>query len=389
MTRVSRGKVKKRTWTWQGKKRTAWYFDVISNGERVRRQYASQTEAETELDNFREEQRNPKPAASIDAAPALTLKQAVERYLAAKARKRTVAEDKRHFEHLKTVFGADTPLQEITTAKISAYRDVRLATVSEHTGRPLSVARVNRPLQALRHLFRLAHEEWELIGSVPKVKLRKEPQGRLRWLEPGEEVRLLDACRKSKNKQLAALVTVAMETGLRRGELLGLTWDRVDMTRGVLRLEVTKSGKRREVPMRQVVYNTLASLPGVHEGQVWRAGSIRTAFENAVAEARIEDLHFHDLRHHFASWYVMRGGQLAALQQILGHATLAMTMRYSHLSPQHLRDEMTRTQRRETVPIEPETAVVVSAGTALKTAQERHKNLQEDSKALRVSGNLA
>jgi len=60
MATVSRGKVKKRMWTWQGKKRTAWYFDVISNGERVRRQYSSQTEAETELDAFREEQRNPK-----------------------------------------------------------------------------------------------------------------------------------------------------------------------------------------------------------------------------------------------------------------------------------------------------------------------------------------
>ena len=118
------------------------------------------------------------------------------------------------------------------------------------------------------------------------------------------------------------------------------------MTRGVLRLEVTKSGRRREVPMRQAVYNVLAALPGEHEGRVWAEGSIRSAFENAVAAARLDDFHFHDLRHTFASRFVMEGGSLPALQQILGHATLAMTMRYSHLSPRHLRDEIEKTSRR-------------------------------------------
>ena len=185
----------------------------------------------------------------------------------------------------------------------------------------------------------------ELLAAVPKIRLEKEPQGRIRWLEPDEEARLLDACSKSQTKHLLALVTVAMETGLRKGELFDLTWAQVDMSRGVIRLEVTKSGKRREVPMRQVVYNALSELPGPHEGRVWPAGSIRTAFENSVEAANLDSpLHFHDLRHHFASWYVMRGGSVPALQQILGHATLAMTMRYSHLSPKHLRDEMSRTE---------------------------------------------
>jgi integrase len=236
----------------------------------------------------------------------------------------------------------------------------------------LTAAAVNRPLAVLRHLLRLAHEEWEIISSVPRIKLEREPQGRIRWLEADEEVRLLAACAKSQNKRLAAIVTVAMETGLRRGELLGLTWDRVDMTRGVLRLEVTKSGRRREVPMRQVVYNALAALPGAHEGRVWRVGSIRTAFENAVTEAKLDSpFHFHDLRHHFATGYVMRGGALPALQQILGHATLAMTMRYSHLSPKHLREEMTRTERAVTTP---------------DRAQGR---AHEPSQLVGVSGNLA
>ena len=69
--------------------------------------------------------------------------------------------------------------------------------------------------------LRLAHDEWEVLAAVPKIRLEKEPQGRIRWLEPDEEARLLAACVGSQNKQLAAIVTVAMETGLRRGELRG------------------------------------------------------------------------------------------------------------------------------------------------------------------------
>jgi site-specific recombinase XerD len=98
--------------------------------------------------------------------------------------------------------------------------------------------------------------------------------------------------------------------------------------------------------MRQGVYDVLASLPGDREGRVWPAGDVRTAFENAVAEAKLDDFHFHDCRHHFASWFVMRGGSLQALKEILGHATLAMTMRYAHLAPEHLRSEVVKTERR-------------------------------------------
>jgi integrase len=347
MTRVSRGTIRKRSWKWKGRNRVAYFFDVVSNGVRERRQYASQAEAETALDQHREEQRNPQSAAPIKAAPALTLGQAVERYVAAKTRKRTVSEDKRQLEHLKTVFGADTPLAEITAAKISEYKAGRLGKKSERTGRVLTAAAVNRPLALLRHLLRLAHEEWEQLEAVPRIRLEKEPQGRIRWLEPDEEARLLAACAKSQNKELLAIVTVALETGLRKGELLGLTWDRVDMSRGVLRLEVTKSGKRREVPMRQAVYDVLAAIPEKERvGRVWRSGNIRTAFERAVAAAKLDDeFTLHCCRHHFASWFVMRGGNIVALQELLGHASLSMTRRYSHLAPDHLRSEVAKTEK--------------------------------------------
>ena len=213
----------------------------------------------------------------------ITFGQAIEEYCKAKARKKSLAHDRLYLGELKAAFGADTLLIEITAARINGWKNAKLSTKCARTGREYSAASINRPLAALRHLLQLAHEQqWATLTAVPKIRLEEEPEGRIRWLEPDEETRLLEACRKSKNRELVAVVTVALETGLRRGELLGLTWDRVDLSRGVIRLEVTKSGRRRELP---------------------------------------------------------------ALQKILGHADLKMTLRYARLAPHYLRDEIARTER--------------------------------------------
>jgi len=90
---------------------------------------------------------------------------------------------------------------------------------SGYAGR-LTAAAVNRPLAILRHLLQLAMEDWEVLDRVPRIKLEKEPEGRVVWLKPDEEQRLLDACRASRTKHLADLVTVALESGLRRGNCL-------------------------------------------------------------------------------------------------------------------------------------------------------------------------
>ena len=132
---------------------------------------------------------------------------------------------------------------------------------------------------------------------------------------------------------------------MRYGEIMGMEWERVDLSRGVIRLELTKSGRRREVPMRQAVYDVLARRPGERAGRVWPDHSIRTAWETAVERAKLDDWHFHDCRHHFASWFIMRGGNLLALSKILGHAKVSMTEKYAHLAPDHLRAEITRTER--------------------------------------------
>ena len=349
-------KIRQRTWRVRGQrtKRKAWGFVTVENGNQVRCFKAEWTKEDAEnalAARLLKIDQEPKVKAA-----GLTLAQAAERYLATKARKRSLAKDRRTLEHFKSMFGADAALADITASRISEYKAQRLAATSvrrkdaQGNGTLLSAAAVNRPLALLRHLLRLAHEEWEVLPAVPRIKLEKEPEGRIRWLgeqAPDEEARLLAACAKSKNPELVKKVTIALESGLRKGELNGLDWQQnIDMSRGVIRLELTKSGRRREVPMRQAVYTILASQPEPHQGPVWKRGDVRHAFEHAVAEAKLDDFHFHDCRHHFASWFVMRGGSLQALQKLLGHATLAMTMRYAHLAPDYIRSEVAKTERR-------------------------------------------
>ena len=95
--------------------------------------------------------------------------------------------------------------------------------------------------------------------------------------------------------------------------------------------------------MRQAVYDLLAKMPEPRAGRLWPDESIRTAFENAVDVAKVGELTFHDLRHSFASWFVMRGGSLQALREILGHRDIKLTLRYAHLASGHLRDEIDKT----------------------------------------------
>ena len=236
----------------QRTKRKAWGFTAQINGKQVRRYKAEWThdDAEAELAKalLKIEPEKPK-------GPGITLAQAAERYLAGKARKRTLEADRCQLDLLKAEFGGETPLAEITASRISDYKAKRLSavrTIGKGEGvvnRRLTAAAVNRPLALIRHLLRLAHEEWGELDVVPEIRTEKEPQGRLRWLTQEEATKVLSACKKSRNAALADLVEFSLFTGVRRGEALGLTWDRVDRARGVIRLELTKSGRRREVPL--------------------------------------------------------------------------------------------------------------------------------------------
>jgi integrase len=336
MTVVRGGKITPYTWTdADGKRHKSWRWSVNVEGRQQRRQgYSSKSEAETALDQFKAELAAPK------SKPSITLGQAFEKYFETKARKKSLAEDRRQAEHLTVAFGEDTPLVDVTSGRIADYKATRLATKSRQFKAPLSAAAVNRPLALLRHLLRLAHSEWDLLAAVPTVRLEDEPEGRLRWLTPEEANRLLAAARESRNPDLADLIELSLFTGLRQSEALELTWDRVDRSRGVLLLDVTKSGRRRQVPLNEGADAVLARRGPKDEGLVFSSSNwdrYRTAWDGAVKRAKLTDLRWHDLRHTFASWAVQRRVSLYELKELLGHSTLTMVKRYAHLAPEHLR----------------------------------------------------
>ena len=172
------------------------------------------------------------------------------------------------------------------------------------------------------------------------IKKYQEPDGRLRYLSgEAEAERLLQACDAS----LRPIVLTALHTGMRKGELLGLTWDLVDMTHGFIRLKQTKNGKARARPFNETLWNLFSWLRTrqdvswvFHDAAGNRRNDIRHPFDAACEGAGLTDFHFHDLRHTFASWLMMGGVPLATVSNLLGHTSPTMTLRYAHLSPKHL-----------------------------------------------------
>jgi hypothetical protein len=166
---MSQGEVRKRVWYYGGKRHEGWGFTVIIDGQRLRRQrFGSRAEAQEALDHVK----HPSPAPP-KPVPSISLDAAFARYFQVKARKRSLAEDQKTAKHLKAEFGAQTPLSEITASRISEYKAKRLGL--KHGARPLSPAAINRPLALLRHLLRLASDEWEVLEAVPKIPSRKSP----------------------------------------------------------------------------------------------------------------------------------------------------------------------------------------------------------------------
>src|SRR5262245_10230790 len=199
-------KIIQREWTDpEGRKQLSWGWTAMMDGKQVRRfnhSWQTQKAAKAAYEAWLAEQ-----ARQRERAATITFAEACDRYLAVK-RKKSLAEDGRNLETLKAEFGAETPLSSITAGRISAYKSKRLA--AKHNGHDLTAAAINRPLALLRHLLRLAHEEWEVLSTMPRIRLEKEGQGRLRWLTPAEAARLLDSCGQSRNPDLRDLVELTL-----------------------------------------------------------------------------------------------------------------------------------------------------------------------------------
>lgn len=208
-----------------------------------------------------------------------------------------------------------------------------------------SAGTVNRYLTSLGHVFSIAVNEWGWLETNPMRKVRKlkEPRGRVRILTDKERDSLLAACRKSEDRRLYPLVVLALSTGARRGELESLRWADVNLKNGSAVLHNTKNEERRSLPLTGHALEEMKQLGKVRRldtdfvfaNAEGRALFPRKAWERAVEDAKLEDFHFHDLRHTAASYLAMSGATLAEIAEVLGHKTLAMVKRYAHLTEQH------------------------------------------------------
>ena len=183
--------------------------------------------------------------------------------------------------------------------------------------------------------------EWNYLKANPlkSVKFLKEPLGRLRYLTREEMDALIAACAP----HLRPIVVMGLNTGMRRSEILGLTWADIDFATRSITLRRTKSNRLRVIPINQTLYEELQRLlRHLHSPYVFcndkgkPFSEVRHAFQTACRRSGITNFRFHDLRHTFASHLVMNGVNLRAAQHLLGHQDIRMTLRYSHLSQEHL-----------------------------------------------------
>lgn len=204
-------------------------------------------------------------------------------------------------------------------------------------------ATVNRYRALISLVFRLGIESGKVKENPARlVKHRQENNSRVRWLSAEEELRLRAVISEMYPKHMPEL-DLALNTGLRLGELFSLVWDNVNLARRVLTVPRAKSGEMRHVPLNATALAALAELRkgGDGTGPVIRnadGGALmgpRHWFEPAIRDAKIRNFSWHCLRHTFASRLVMAGVDLRTVQELMGHKSIQMTVRYSHLTPKH------------------------------------------------------
>jgi len=272
----------------------------------------------------------------VKKVPKITFEEMIDKYLEwSKVNKRSWERDKLSLMHLKKFFAGKT-LPDISAFAIEGYKAKRRAEVSPRT--------VNIELACLRHLFNKAIEwGFTLTNPFRKVKLFRENNQRTRFLSQEECERLIEYC----PVHLKPLVIVALNTGMRKGELLALRWKNIDFVSNIINVETSKSGEGRQIPMNVTVKEILLKIKGknvndsehvffTNRGKPLKEP--RVGFERTLKKAGIEGATFHTLRHTFASHLVMNGVDLKTVQELLGHKTFSVTLRYSHLSQSHKKE---------------------------------------------------
>ena len=326
-----------------------WASYIDAGGQRVRRSTGirksieGRKEAEALLAKWRLETHRAK---QWDERPPRAFDELMVAYLKATSDKRSHDKDLQRTRTLRSFFGGQV-INELNPADIRSY-------IVKRRQDGISPSTINRETALFCAAINWANREldWQIPNPAAGRKL-KEPEGRLRWITRAEAVALINAAHlDTQSRQwLPEFIRLALNTGCRKQELLGLEWRRVDLQAGLIHLEGhhTKSGKRRSVPMNMAARSAIVARAGFRAkwcpDSPWvfcdrkgeRIQNVRKGFETARKRVGIEDFRIHDLRHTCAAWLVTAGVPLTEVRDLLGHSTVKMTERYAHLAPENVR----------------------------------------------------
>ena len=266
-----------------------------------------------------------------------TIKDLIEKYLEWFRGRRSFETEKIHLSAIAAHFDHKI-VCDITEHDVIAFRNVRQDT-STRNGTLRTPAAVNREISVLKRLLGKA-VTWGMARTnvASGVKPLKEPKGRLHYLEVEEAGRLLQEAVRSENPHLYPILLTALETGMRRGEIMKLRCPDLDIKTGRIYIPDTKIGEPRHAPVSSRLMVVLSKIPPRPDADYFFAGKdgepyhdVRTSFENACRRAGIKDFHFHDLRHTFVTHMIDAGIDLYVIGKIVGHSNATMTERYGHL----------------------------------------------------------
>jgi integrase len=225
-------------------------------------------------------------------------------------------------------------LSSLTPELLGKHRDDRLQEVCANT--------VIREFAYLSSVINHARREWGMHMQNPLADVRKpaSPAGRNRILTPEEQTKLLCAVKPKgrRSRWVEPVVILALETAMRRGELLALEWRDIDLHHQTAQLHTSKNGEARTVPLSKRAISTLAHLPRHISGKVFPIThyALAAAFKRAVIDIGLMDVHFHDLRHNAITSIATKLPNLIELSAVTGHKSLRMLQRYYHPSPTEL-----------------------------------------------------
>lgn len=265
-----------------------------------------------------------------------TLNEAIARYRKTELKQKKSAKNQGRLLDWWSEQIGNSMLSDINARLIAEYRDK----LSENR----EPATVMGYLAILSHVFSVASREWEWIETNPVIRVSKPklPKGRVRVLTDDERERLLSACWSSSNNYLHTIVFLALSTGMRKNEILTLTWKNVFLDKNQIILEDTKNGERRNIPLFGQVLEYIKTIKALSTTDLLFPGrdkskpiAIDQAWVKALRAAEIENFVFHDLRHTYATYALESGASPVVLARLLGHKTLDMVQRYAHVRDDH------------------------------------------------------